>query len=163
DRAASAVGAGMNAVALAPAVARRTPRRRRAGVTATLAVAVVVLAVVSLAWDVGLSEVVAHVQSLTGLGGDRSFVVRLRMPRVAMAVAAGTAFGLAGALFQTVLRNPLASPDIIGITGGASAAGAWAILVAGLSGIWGPAVALLGAVRGAGPIPGRSGTSGARG
>ena len=46
----------------------------------------------------------------------------------------GAAFGLAGGLFQTMLRNPLASPDVIGISYGASAAAVTAIVVFGASG-----------------------------
>ena len=58
-----------------------------------------------------------------------SFTVgRLRLPRAVLAVVAGLSFGLAGVTFQTMLRNPLASPDIIGITSGASAAAAFAIV-----------------------------------
>ncbi|WP_262401430.1 FecCD family ABC transporter permease [Actinomadura sp. CNU-125] len=49
-------------------------------------------------------------------------------------MAAGAAFGLGGVTFQTMLRNPLASPDIIGISSGASAAAAVAIVVFGLGG-----------------------------
>ncbi|MER7395532.1 iron chelate uptake ABC transporter family permease subunit [Streptomyces sp. NPDC000151] len=45
----------------------------------------------------------------------------LRLPRLCVGLPAGAAFGLAGALLQTVARNPLAGPDIIGITQGASA------------------------------------------
>ncbi|MEV0603552.1 iron chelate uptake ABC transporter family permease subunit [Streptomyces sp. NPDC050315] len=45
----------------------------------------------------------------------------LRLPRLTVGLLAGAAFGVAGALIQTVARNPLASPDIIGITQGASA------------------------------------------
>ncbi|MBE3000658.1 iron ABC transporter permease [Nocardiopsis sp. HNM0947] len=64
-----------------------------------------------------------------------SFTVgRLRLPRAVLAVAAGLSFGLAGVTFQTMLRNPLASPDIIGISSGASAAAVFAIVVLGLSG-----------------------------
>ena len=52
-----------------------------------------------------------------------SFTVgALRLPRAVTGVLAGIAFGVAGATFQTMLRNPLASPDVIGITSGASAA-----------------------------------------
>jgi iron complex transport system permease protein len=47
---------------------------------------------------------------------------------------AGLSFGLAGVTFQTMLRNPLASPDVIGITSGASAAAAFAIVFLGWSG-----------------------------
>jgi iron complex transport system permease protein len=49
-------------------------------------------------------------------------------------VVAGLSFGLAGVTFQTMLRNPLASPDVIGISTGASAAAAVAIVVLGLGG-----------------------------
>ncbi|MBO8203435.1 iron chelate uptake ABC transporter family permease subunit [Streptomyces smyrnaeus] len=62
-----------------------------------------------------------------------SFTVgRLRLPRAVLAVAAGFSFGLAGATFQTMLRNPLASPDVIGISSGASAAAALAIVTLSL-------------------------------
>ncbi|MGW6062059.1 FecCD family ABC transporter permease [Streptomyces sp. NPDC055189] len=62
-----------------------------------------------------------------------SFTVgRLRLPRAVLAVAAGFCFGLAGVTFQTMLRNPLASPDIIGISSGASAAAAIAIVTLSL-------------------------------
>lgn len=59
----------------------------------------------------------------------------LRLPRTVMALVAGLGFGLAGAAFQTLLRNPLASPDIVGITSSASAAAAFGIITLGLSGL----------------------------
>jgi iron complex transport system permease protein len=61
-------------------------------------------------------------------------VGRLRLPRASLAVLAGLCFGLGGVTFQTMLRNPLASPDIIGISSGASAAAAFAIVSLGLGG-----------------------------
>lgn len=51
----------------------------------------------------------------------------LRLPRLVLALVAGAALGLSGALFQNVVRNPLASPDVLGITGGASAGAVIAI------------------------------------
>ncbi|WP_414495316.1 FecCD family ABC transporter permease [Streptomyces sp. CRN 30] len=60
-------------------------------------------------------------------GVDAFVIDRLRGPRLVVAVAAGAAFGLSGALFQSVTRNPLGSPDVIGIAPGA---GAGAALVA---------------------------------
>jgi iron complex transport system permease protein len=64
-----------------------------------------------------------------------SFTVgRLRLPRAVLAIAAGMCFGIAGVTFQTMLRNPLASPDIIGISAGASAAATFAIVVLSLDG-----------------------------
>ena len=61
-------------------------------------------------------------------------VGQLRLPRAVLSVLAGLSFGLAGAAFQTMLRNPLASPDIIGISSGASAAAVFAIVVLSLKG-----------------------------
>lgn len=64
-----------------------------------------------------------------------SFTVgQLRLPRAALSVLAGLSFGLGGAAFQIMLRNPLASPDIIGISRGASAAAVFGIVVLGLDG-----------------------------
>ncbi|WP_415952301.1 FecCD family ABC transporter permease [Streptomyces sp. KLOTTS4A1] len=48
-------------------------------------------------------------------------VGELRLPRLVVGLLVGLAFGVAGALIQTVARNPLASPDVIGISQGASA------------------------------------------
>ncbi|GAA1093331.1 FecCD family ABC transporter permease [Nocardiopsis composta] len=64
-----------------------------------------------------------------------SFTVgRLRLPRAVLAVAVGACFGLGGVTFQTMLRNPLASPDIIGISSGAGAAATFAIVALSLGG-----------------------------
>lgn len=52
---------------------------------------------------------------------DELVVGTLRLPRLVVGLLVGAAFGVAGALIQTVARNPLASPDIIGISQGASA------------------------------------------
>ncbi|WP_307868597.1 FecCD family ABC transporter permease [Umezawaea beigongshangensis] len=64
-----------------------------------------------------------------------SFAVgRLRLPRAVLATLVGLSFGLGGVTFQTMLRNPLASPDLIGVSAGASAAAAFAIVTLSLSG-----------------------------
>ncbi|MPV37720.1 FecCD family ABC transporter permease [Georgenia subflava] len=122
---------------LAPEAA--APLRHRTGHRSAV-VAVLVGLVLLLVW---LSLTVASpltagelLRTLVGQGdGGGEFVVfRLRLPRLLLGALVGVAFALAGALFQTVLRNPLASPDILGIGGGASLAAATAILVGGLSG-----------------------------
>ena len=72
-----------------------------------------------------------------------SFAVReLRLPRATLSILTGMSFGLGGVIFQTLLRNPLASPDIIGISAGASAAAVFAIVVLG----WGGAAVSITAV-----------------
>ncbi|GAA0349475.1 iron complex transport system permease protein [Bacillus horti] len=59
-----------------------------------------------------------------------SFAVNtIRLPRLIAGLLAGFAFGLAGNTFQTMLRNPLANPDVIGITAGSSAAALVCILI----------------------------------
>jgi len=64
-----------------------------------------------------------------------SFTVgKLRLPRAVLSVLAGLSFGLGGVAFQLMLRNSLASPDIIGISSGASAAAVFAIVVLSMSG-----------------------------
>ncbi|MGW2894709.1 FecCD family ABC transporter permease [Streptomyces sp. NPDC001212] len=63
------------------------------------------------------------VRVLLGLPSpDRLVVGTLRLPRLVTGLLVGIAFGLSGALIQTMARNPLASPDVIGVTHGAGAA-----------------------------------------
>ncbi|TDE41872.1 iron-enterobactin ABC transporter permease [Nonomuraea mesophila] len=54
-----------------------------------------------------------------GAGATRLVVVEWRLPRVLMALLIGAALGLSGAVFQSLLRNPLGSPDVIGFNTGA--------------------------------------------
>lgn len=64
-----------------------------------------------------------------------SFVVgQLRLPRAIMSLLVGMSFGMAGVAFQVMLRNPLASPDIIGVSSGATAAAVFAIIVLHMDG-----------------------------
>jgi iron complex transport system permease protein len=69
-------------------------------------------------------------RALAGGGdpGERFVVRELRLPRVVVALLVGAALGMAGAAFQTVSRNPLGSPDVIGF-GQGSAAGALVVIV----------------------------------
>lgn len=62
------------------------------------------------------------IKELIGYGnGENDFVLNtLRLPRVLLAFLVGAALGVSGLILQGIIRNPLASPDIIGITGGAS-------------------------------------------
>ncbi|WP_307832095.1 FecCD family ABC transporter permease [Prauserella cavernicola] len=115
--------------------ARRSLRRRV--VIGTLSVLVLVAIAVSLM--VG-QRFYPPGDVLAVIFGERvpgaSFTVgRLRLPRAVLALLVGLSFGLGGVTFQTMLRNPLASPDLIGISAGASAAAAFAIVTFSLSGV----------------------------
>lgn len=69
--------------------------------------------------------------ALTGRAepGPLLVVQTLRLPRILTGLLVGAAFGLAGALTSSVVRNPLATPDVIGVTAGASAAAVGVILL----------------------------------
>lgn len=79
-------------------------------------------------YPIAMSQVVP---AIFGAGPeDAVFMVQgLRLPRAIAAVLVGAAFGLSGAIFQALARNPLASPDIIGITAGASTSAVFIIVV----------------------------------
>lgn len=112
----------------------RVRRRHRGTVLAVLGILIVVVFAVTLMVGksfYGPAEVFRVILGETVPGA--SFTVgELRLPRATMAVLAGFAFGIAGVTFQTMLRNPLASPDIIGISSGASVAAVFGIIVLAL-------------------------------
>lgn len=119
--------------------------RRGVLVPIVLVVGIIALAYASLAigsFDAAPSNVLAALQG----GDDRFTVVRLRLPRMVLAVLVGACLGIAGTIFQTLLSNPLASPDLIGVSQGASAAAVGAILLGGLSGAAVSLLAFTGAV-----------------
>jgi len=116
----------------------RSRHRLRVGLTlgAVLLVAFA-LAMVLGDYPVPLPDLLGALLSpLTGVAhpGIDFIVLNVRLPRAVLAVLSGAAFGLSGSIFQTLLRNPLASPDIIGISQGASAAAVFCIIVLGWSG-----------------------------
>jgi iron complex transport system permease protein len=98
-------------------------------VTVLLATATFLVFCIGIAvgdYPLGLSGVV---RALAGHGDrfDLLTVRELRLPRALVGLLVGAAFGMSGAVFQTITRNPLASPDMIGIAAGASTAAVLAI------------------------------------
>ncbi|NIH82980.1 FecCD family ABC transporter permease [Amycolatopsis viridis] len=109
-----------------------TVKPRVIAVVVVAAVLLVLVAAINI--GMGSSRIgIWHVLE-TLLGGgtrrERGIIFDLRLPRTLAGVLVGAALGLSGALFQSVARNPLASPDILGITWGAGV-GAVAAIVAG--------------------------------
>ncbi|MFE0375264.1 FecCD family ABC transporter permease [Streptomyces inhibens] len=125
---------GKPAGAQSPATGHRPGRRR----TPLLAVAgvVVLCALVTVAVANGEMPLppVDAVKGLFGVGDSATVLVvqEFRAPRMVAAIVAGAGLAVAGALLQRLFRNPLASPDVMGVTGGASF-GAVAMLAAGAS------------------------------
>ncbi|MEU1852254.1 iron ABC transporter permease [Streptomyces sp. NPDC019990] len=81
-------------------------------------------------FPIGLPQVIA---TLLGRGEqvDEFVIMDLRMPRALAGLAVGVALGVSGAITQSVARNPLASPDILGITSGAGATAVFLVTVSG--------------------------------
>lgn len=117
------------------AVRRRTHRRTR---TVVVAVALVVAVAIVLALSIGDYPLAPDRLWATLWGGgtriEQYVVFRVRMPRLAMGLLVGAALGVAGALLQSLLRNPLASPDLLGISGGSGVAAVFVLLVVGTTG-----------------------------
>ncbi|WP_228282740.1 FecCD family ABC transporter permease [Brevibacterium atlanticum] len=113
---------------------RRARTRRWASVVTVLSVLVITVFVASLMIGQTFYPIdeVARVVAGQQVPGASFTVGRLRLPRAVLAVLVGLCFGLGGVTFQTMLRNPLASPDIIGISSGASAAAVFGIVTLGL-------------------------------
>lgn len=111
----------------------RIPRRALV-VTVTIAVVVVIAICVSLAFGEYPISIGAVISGLVGHGSalNKLVVREIRLPRIALAGLVGGALGLSGAIFQSLTRNPLASPDIVGISEGAAVV-AVAMIIGGVS------------------------------
>jgi iron complex transport system permease protein len=96
------------------------------------------------------------VRSLLGdhEGGSHFIVWTLRVPRSLTAVLVGAAFGLSGAIFQRLVRNPLASPDIVGVNAGAAFAAAYMVIIVNANGLRVTVAALVGALAASGAVYG---------
>jgi iron complex transport system permease protein len=142
-------------VDVAAIIAGRRARHRRHAL-ATIVLGGLLLVLFTVALMIGntfysLDQVIRVILGDTVPGA--SFTVgELRLPRAVLAVLSGLSFGIAGVCFQTLLRNPLASPDIIGISNGAGAAAVIGIVVLSLNGPLVSILALGGALLTAGVI-----------
>ena len=116
----------------------RLSTARMVAVLGTLVGALLVISVVALATGpsaIGLGEVVQLLLS----GGDpsmdpaiRDIVLGVRAPRLLLGLLVGAALATAGAVFQALLRNPLADPYVLGVSGGAALAGIAVLAVGSL-------------------------------
>jgi len=123
----------------------RTPLR-------LLLLAVIAAAVLMVSITIGAAHIpLASVFDALMGGGDettRTIILELRLPRAIVAMLVGGALGLAGAVFQALLRNPLAEPWVLGVSGGAAVGAVAAVVLGwGLQTPWSiPLAALLGAL-----------------
>ena len=111
-------------------------KSRTVALSIVFAALAVVIALISLSIGTTKLPIADVVEVLLGGGrrGTRLVVLELRLPRVATGLLVGIAFAVSGALLQTLSRNPLASPDIVGVNSGASAGAVAVIVLAGTGG-----------------------------
>ncbi|MDQ0902735.1 MULTISPECIES: iron chelate uptake ABC transporter family permease subunit [unclassified Paenibacillus] len=123
--------------------------KKAAAMTVVLLIVCAVIAIVST----GLGEMYISptdvIRGIMGIGAeDHAMVIqKLRLPRIVVSMLVGASLAAAGAILQGIIRNPLASPDMMGITGGASvAAVTFLTYFAGIVSIrWLPVTAMIGA------------------
>jgi iron complex transport system permease protein len=110
---------------------RLSRRRRWIAITSVLAVLSLALSCAMLLLGNTIYPLRVVVAVLLGeeIQGATFAIQTIRLPRMLAGLFAGFAFGIAGYTFQTMLRNPLANPNVIGITSGSSAAAVFCIIV----------------------------------
>lgn len=99
-----------------------------------LSIIQVLLLIVVLVWSVITGQYPLTLKSL--LSGDTMSIMvfkRLRLPRALMGVIGGFGLSISGYIYQLIFKNPLASPDIVGVSSGASAGAALAIVAVSAS------------------------------
>jgi len=105
---------------------------------AVITAAVITAAVVSVCvgkYTITTADIQAILKGEQVQEMTRKVFTTLRLPRTVMALIAGVGLGIAGSVYQIIFKNPLASPDIIGIAGGANLGAAVAIVSVSTSGM----------------------------
>lgn len=128
----------MSAIVLRTRWFSRRLHRRGLVATTVLVVLAVAIALVSLSTGELAIPIPQVVEALTGhaTGLTQTVVVDWRLPRVLLAAMFGIALGCSGAIFQTLTRNPLGSPDVIGFDTGAYTGALVVTLGLDASGLW---------------------------
>lgn len=96
-----------------------------------LLVILVFVSLISGRYPLTLEEILRIILGKSTDETSRQVFLTLRLPRTIMAVVAGGALSIAGGIYQNLFKNPLATPDIIGVSSGASLGAAFAILFLG--------------------------------
>lgn len=104
----------------------------------------IIVALNSGRYPVSIVDAARHFLSGAGLTGNREplapemwdVLYSIRLPRIVLALAVGAALSVSGAVFQALFRNPLASPDLLGATAGASFGAVLALLIFPPLSVW---------------------------
>jgi iron complex transport system permease protein len=117
-----------------------TARRAALGVLLLVALFLLALAV-GASFGAGSVPLLRLWRGVELSGAERAILLEVRLPRVLLAAILGGALTTAGVVFQALLRNPLADPYVLGVSGGASVGGVVALLL-GLGGAAAPLAGL---------------------
>jgi iron complex transport system permease protein len=104
-----------------------------AGLTAIL-IGALLMGLVAGPSDLSIREIIAVLSGADESSSAADIVLRVRMPRVGLGALVGASLAVSGVLFQALLRNPLADPYVLGVSGGAALGG---IIVLSLGGAFG--------------------------
>ena len=107
--------------------------RRAVAITIVLVLAaltVMVLSILTGTYNISAADALGALLRGAGSELDRFIIIDQRLPRALAAVLVGAMLALSGAIFQSLSRNPLGSPDIVGFTTGASTGGLFMLLLA---------------------------------
>ncbi len=119
----------------------RSGTAARAGLLVLVSIVVIVLAsvggLVIGSRNIPVSTVLDAVLSYDAGNNEHLIVIESRLPRTILGLVVGAALGLAGALMQSITRNPLADPGLLGVNAGASAAVVIAIAYLGVTSVGG--------------------------
>jgi iron complex transport system permease protein len=107
-------------------------------VLGVLSAALAAISLVALATgpsSVGVGEVIDLLIGDSAEAASADIVLRVRLPRLILGLLVGAALATAGTIFQALLRNPLADPYVLGVSGGAALAGIMVLAFGGLLGV----------------------------
>ncbi|MBD1370862.1 iron ABC transporter permease [Hazenella sp. IB182357] len=97
--------------------------KKAVGVMGLLTISTFVILILCVAMGTEYIPFLDVLQVLLGQDSTSTFIIKeLRLPRILVALLIGCALAVSGAILQSVVRNPLAAPDTLGITGGAAVA-----------------------------------------
>lgn len=127
---------------------RQQRRIHQNALNTALGIIIILLFLGSLMYGKTIYSIPEIIQAISGNGEAKLqfAIAELRLPRASLAILVGICYGVAGVTFQTLLRNQLASPDIVGISAGAAAFASIAIVIFNLNQIGVSAAALSGAL-----------------
>ncbi len=111
---------------------------RMIAVLGLLALGLGIISLIALAVgpsSIGVAEVIDLILGRAGGEASADIVLRVRLPRLVLGLLVGAALATAGVIFQALLRNPLADPYVLGVSGGAALAAIVVLALGGLLGI----------------------------